>query len=194
MKKLLAAIILMTSLMAWADAFEDGVAAYYKKDYKTALEKFTPFANKGYASAQFNLGVMYDDGKGVVQDYKQAVRWYTLAAEQGNAGAQFNLSLMYSNGLGVVQDYKQAVRWYTLAAEQGEPSAQLNLGVKYLNGQGVLQNYVKAHMWINIATANGETKGPKNRDIVAAKMNSQQIERAQQMARDCMAKNYKRCN
>jgi TPR repeat protein len=64
----------------------------------------------------------------------------------------------------------------------------------YTLGQGVLQDYVKAHMWSNIAAANGETKGPKNRDIVAAKMTPQQIERAQQMARDCVARNYKRCN
>ena len=158
MKKLLAAIILMTSVMAWADAFEDGVAAYEKKDYKTALKKFTPLANQGNADAQFNLGVMYDVGQGVVQDHKQAMRWYTLSAEQGNA------------------------------------SAQLNLGLNYFNGKGVLQDYVKAHMWINIAAANGQTIGPKNRDIAAAKMTPQQIERAQQMARDCMARDYKLCN
>jgi TPR repeat protein len=102
--------------------------------------------------------------------------------------------LLYANGQGVVQDYKQALRWYTLAAEQGDANAQNNLGIKYSNGQGVLQDYVRAHMWINIAAANGQPSGPKNRNIVAAKMNPQQIERAQQMARDCMARNYKRCN
>jgi hypothetical protein len=158
MKKIIATLLLITSVMAWADAFKDGDAAIDKKDYKTALEKFTPLANQGNARAQFNLGVMYEDG------------------------------------LGVVQDYKQAVRWYTLSAEQGDASAQTNLGVRYLNGQGVLQDYVKAHMWFNIAAANGDAKAPKNRDIVSAKMTSQQIERAQQMARDCMARNYKRCN
>ena len=46
-------------------------------------------------NAQYNLGVMYDNGEGVPQDYKEAVKWYRLAAEQGNANAQTNLGNMY---------------------------------------------------------------------------------------------------
>jgi TPR repeat protein len=37
-----------------------------------------------YASAPYNLGLMYYNGKGVRQDYAEAVKWYLLAAEQGN--------------------------------------------------------------------------------------------------------------
>ena len=50
---------------------------------------------KGFAEAQFSLGVMYDEGQGVRQDYYKAVEWYTKAAKQGYADAQFNLALMY---------------------------------------------------------------------------------------------------
>lgn len=32
-------------------------------------------AAQGYAKAQYNLGVMYDNGQGVPQDYAEAVRW-----------------------------------------------------------------------------------------------------------------------
>ena len=42
-------------------------------------------AEAGDASAQFNLGVMYDNGEGVPEDDAEAVRWYRMAAEQGNA-------------------------------------------------------------------------------------------------------------
>ena len=35
------------------------------------------------AGAQFNLGVMYANGRGVLKDEAEAVRWYRLAAEQG---------------------------------------------------------------------------------------------------------------
>ena len=41
-------------------------------------------AEQGDADAQFNLGVMYETGGGVLQDYAEAVRWYRLAAEQGH--------------------------------------------------------------------------------------------------------------
>ena len=37
-------------------------------------------AEQGDAEAQFNLGVMYDDGRGVPQDYIQAHMWYNLSA------------------------------------------------------------------------------------------------------------------
>ena len=47
------------------------------------------------AGAQFNLGVMYANGEGVLKDEAEAVRWYRLAAEQGHAAAQFNLGNSY---------------------------------------------------------------------------------------------------
>jgi hypothetical protein len=33
-------------------------------------------ADQGYAKAQYNLGVMYANDKGVLKDAKQAVYWY----------------------------------------------------------------------------------------------------------------------
>ena len=194
MKKLLAAILLMSTVMAWADAFQEGFVAYSKGDYKTVLDKFTPLAVQGDARAQTMLGAMYQDGVGVVQNFNQAASWYTLAAKQGEINAQYNLGVMYYDGQGVVQDYKQAMRWYMQAAEQGDTDAQNNLGLMYSKGQGVLQDNARAHMWFNIAAANGGKNAPQNRDILAAKMTPQQIERAQQMARDCVARNHNRCN
>jgi hypothetical protein len=47
------------------------------------------------AGAQYNLGNMYDFGKGVLKDAKQAASWYQKAAEQGYAKAQSNLGAMY---------------------------------------------------------------------------------------------------
>jgi hypothetical protein len=44
-------------------------------------------AEKGYASAQFSLGFMYQKGRGVPQDYVQAYMWFNLAAAQGTRGA-----------------------------------------------------------------------------------------------------------
>ena len=40
-------------------------------------------ANQGDKEAQFNLGLMYAEGRGVNEDEKKAVKWFTLAAEQG---------------------------------------------------------------------------------------------------------------
>ena len=126
-------------------------------------------------------------------DYATALKEWTPLAEQGNTYAQYNLGIMYYNGKGVPQDYKEAVKWYTLSAEQGHIKAQNNLGAMYGEGQGVLQDYVKAHMWYNISASNGNDTGGKNRDVKAKQMTPSQIEEAQRLAKECVAKNYKGC-
>ena len=190
---ILLAFLMTLSAPVAAQDFQKGFAAAQTGDYTTALQEWTPLAEAGSYSAQFNLGIMYSNGYGVPQDYKEAVKWYTLAAEQGYASAQFNLGNSYSNGDGVTQDYKEAVKWYTLAAEQGYASAQQNLGVMYYKGNGVLQDNTMAHMWYNIANANGSELGGTNRDDIAKIMTPADISKAQAMARECMSSDYKKC-
>ena len=119
--------------IVWSGDFQKGVDAYNNGDYATALKEWTPLADLGNVKAQYNLGLMYDMGKGVLQDYKEAVRWYQLAAEQGYSSAQHNLGLLYFNGRGVPQDHQEAVKWITLSADQGEVESQKNLGIIYLS-------------------------------------------------------------
>jgi len=126
-------------------------------------------------------------------DYATALKEMTPLAEQGNAGAQYNLGQMYRMGLGVLQDDKTALKWYTLAAEQGVAPAQYALGVMYLEGQGIPQDYVRSYMWFNLSAAAGAEIAVNGRDIVTKMMTPSQIEEAQKLARECVAKNYKRC-
>ncbi len=190
------ALCLMAVAFATAPAFADfdrGLEAYDKGDYKTALAEWQPLAKQGNAGAQFYLGLMYNSGQGVLQDYKEAVKWYRLSAEQGAETAQYNLGVMYENGQGVLQDYKQAVKWYRLSAEQGNATAQFNLGAKYFFGEGVLKDYAIAHMWYNISASNGSESGEKLRNAIAKLMTSAEIDKAQDLARECVAKDYKGC-
>jgi len=90
-------------------------------------------------------------------------------------------------------DYATALREWTPLAEQGYAEAQYNLGLMYRNGQGVLQDNIYAHMWGNIASSNGSENGGKLRDIVAEDMTQAQLEKAQDLARECVAKEYKGC-
>ena len=190
------ALCLMAVALATAPAFSDwdeGVSAYNFGDYATALHEWKPLAEQGDSRAQFFLGLMYYNGKGVPQDYKEAVKWFSLSAEQGDSEAQFNLGIMYDEGQGVPQDYKEAVKWWKLSAEQGDADAQNNLGVMYHDGQGALQDDVRAHMWYNIAASNGDETAAENRDEVAEKMTPVQIKKAQDLAKKCIANNYQEC-
>ena len=135
--------------------FDAGLAAYRQGNYATALQEFLPLAEQGYAPAQTNLGVMYQNGRGVSQDYRQAVEWYRKAAEQGYAQAQTNLGFMYEKGRGVAQGDRQALEWYRKAAEQGYARAQTNLGFMYENGRRVAQDDRQAVEWYRKAAEQG---------------------------------------
>ncbi|HHF3376382.1 TPA: sel1 repeat family protein, partial [Haemophilus influenzae] len=62
---------------AWADTleqqFQQGLTAYEQSNYQTAFKLWLPLAEQGNAKAQYNLGVMYGNGRGVKQDYFKAV-------------------------------------------------------------------------------------------------------------------------
>ena len=56
---------------------------------------------KGNATAQFALGVMFENGEETEQNYAEAYEYFILVAEQGHSGAQHNLELMQENGFGM---------------------------------------------------------------------------------------------
>ena len=45
-------------------------------------------AEQGQANAQFNLGVMYDNGEGVLKDSVRAHMWYNIAGANRNETAR----------------------------------------------------------------------------------------------------------
>ena len=92
----------------------------FVKTMHRAVEWFLKAAEQGTATAQFNLGLMYETGRGVRQDYAQAAGWFRKAAEQGDAYAQHNLALMYAFGRGVPQNYTIAKEWLGKACTNGD--------------------------------------------------------------------------
>lgn len=136
-------------------AIEHGVAALKSNDFGTAAEHFREAAGNGNSIAQFYLGVLCENGKGVQQNCIEAVKWYSKAAEQGLAVAQINLGSIYGRGFGVPQDYSQAVKWWQKAAEQGDARAQFYLGMMYENGQGVPQDSYTARKLYRKAAEQG---------------------------------------
>ena len=66
-----------------------------EQDDIEAVKRFLKAAEQGDAAAQFSLGWMYANGRGVEQDDELAVLWYRKAAEQGQASAQKNLDIMF---------------------------------------------------------------------------------------------------
>jgi Sel1 repeat len=112
-------------------------------------------AKAGDAVAQYDLGVLYAQGKGLVQDYASAASWFRAAAAQGNVAAQYNLGVLYAQGLGVTANATEAINWYQSAADQHHPAAQFNLGLAYATGSGTKQDFAAAARWYKRAAAQG---------------------------------------
>ena len=90
-------------------------------------------------------------------------------------------------------DFETAFREWTQPAENGSALAQFNLGQMYRTGQGVPLDQVYAHMWWNIAASNGSETAAGNRNTISEMMTPSQLEKAQDLTRECVAKDYKGC-
>ena len=97
---------------ATAADFDKGMTAYRSGDYQAALAEWRPLAESGHATAQYNLGLMYEHGR--AQDHAMAVVWYRRAAEQGYVKAKVQ------SGGHVFCAYV----WYELAAFNGSKQSQ----------------------------------------------------------------------
>jgi uncharacterized protein len=61
-------------------AYGDGVV----QDYAEAMKLFRLAAEQGHAKAQYNLGLMYYNGVGVLQNNILSHMWYNIASANGN--------------------------------------------------------------------------------------------------------------
>ena len=62
---------------AWA-------AGERQADYLAAARWFRQAADRGLADSQFNLAILYENGRGVPKDLQEAYKWFALAARSGD--------------------------------------------------------------------------------------------------------------
>jgi TPR repeat protein len=126
---------------AQEDPVKAGVDAYDRGDYRTALAKWRPEAERGNADAQFNMGQAYKLGRGVPADSRQAEDWYRKAVLQGHEQAEgyFGVTL-FENG-----KRAEAVKWLQRAVGRDDARAQYILGVMLFNADGVQKDWVRAY-------------------------------------------------
>jgi TPR repeat protein len=146
------------AIALWTGAEEIGDAviwnnlgSYYKEGFikvenrlEKAFDLFSKAAEKNLAIAQYNLGLCFYQGEGVIQDYEKALYWYRKAAEQGDRDAQSSLGHCYLNGYIIKFDLEKGLYWCRKAAEQGEVQSQTFLGLYYHE----IKNNTQAEYWL----------------------------------------------
>jgi len=123
-------------------------------------------AKAGDPVAQYDVGVLYAQGNGLVQDYASAASWFHAAATQGNVDAEYNLGVLYERGLGVTASPIDAVNWYRSAADQNHAGAQYNLAITYAEGRGTEQDLAATARWYQRAAQQGLTGAMVNLAIL----------------------------
>ena len=126
-------------------------------------------ALKGDATAAFEVGVRFAEGRGVPQSYEEAAKWYDRAAQAGVVPGMFRLGTLYEKGLGLKKDWEIARRHYMQAAERGNAKAMHNLAVLDADGGTRGANYKSASLWFRKAADRGVADSQFNLGILYAR-------------------------
>ena len=85
---------------------------------------------QGQMKAQYNLGKIYRDGRGVKKDIEEAAKWFMKAALQDYTKAQNHIGTRLILGKGIIQNKVRGMMFLLLAAKQGHKNAAKNI-IKY---------------------------------------------------------------
>jgi hypothetical protein len=126
-------------------------------DWPKAVKLFTSAADKGVAEAQYNLGLLYVEGKAVERSLVTAGTLFAKAASQGLPDAALDYGVMVYRGEGVQKDEKVGAQWLLIAANRGNVIAQNRVARIIASGKGLDTNPVEAVKWHLLATAGGRS-------------------------------------
>ncbi len=115
-------------------------------------------AKDGYAPAQYDLGICYENGIGVYPYDPEALKWYQKAADNNHVEAQYQTGYFYYKGKGCSSDYVKAVKYLKEAAQNGHSDAQFLLGQCYRYGKGVKPDTKEALDWYLKAADQGNAR------------------------------------
>ena len=102
-------------------SYEDGLIAFNRQDFTTAIMIWLPLAEAGNKDAQFQLGKLYMHPELKAHSSVIASYWFNLAANQGHLEAQTTLGLMYLHGDEKISQCLWSLQICKVSAETGGP-------------------------------------------------------------------------
>lgn len=116
-------------------------------------------AEAGDHDAEYEVGMMYQDGRGVPdRDLAAASKWLLKAATAGEARAQSEYGAFLMLGKGVEKNPTEGLNWARKAADQGYPTAVRNMGIAYHHGIGTNKDEAEARRWFKLGLDQGSLK------------------------------------
>ena len=109
-----------------------------------SIDSIQNSALDGNPLAQYELGQMFEFGRGVGQDYSEAMEVFETPVKSMHS-LNMQSGFLYEHGCGVEANASIAAEWYTKAANLGDTWAINNLAMLYSYGKGVPANEQKAN-------------------------------------------------
>nr|MBA2306583.1 sel1 repeat family protein [Candidatus Dependentiae bacterium] len=106
------------------------------------------------APAQYALGQLYYNGRGVDADPQTAFHWYLKSAKQGYNPGMFKAACFLKNGIGILQSSPKALEWFLKVASK---DSYLQLGHMYYYGDGTQKDLEKSFYYRKKAAEMGDT-------------------------------------
>lgn len=128
------------------------------RNFSKAVRHLEASAERGFATAQATLGMIFFTGIGVKKDAEIALKWCSRAASSKHPLGMFYLGMAYSIGDGIEKNDDYSLRWIHAAADRDLVMAQLTLGMKLATGDGIEKNLEKAIGWLHKASIGGSSE------------------------------------
>lgn len=155
------------SIPFWTDDLKKAKRAYRNGNYDRAVKLFRRASDDGNIVADWYLGHMYRQGRGVPRDDARAFTYYTRVAEHydPDEGDQNRIRIvvdamvrladyqrMGAVNAGLQPNPQAAARSYLkIATAYGHPAAHFALGVMSIKGQGMKKNPQQGLKWLMAA-------------------------------------------
>lgn len=127
-------------------------------NYELARYYYQMAANQGDKIGEYNLGLIYEQGKGVPTNFQYASKIYKNAVEKNHIKAKVQLAGLYLTGLSKEYNLAEAIKLYQLASNDKDRDAQYQLGLMLETGYGVKSDYQKAIDFYLSARNHGNAK------------------------------------
>jgi TPR repeat protein len=157
------------------------------QDYTKAAEYFEAAAQQGDANALFNLGKLYFRGQGVEANPGKALEYYRKAADLDHILALNTLGGLYRSGAQTGADAKLAREYFARSAAFGNAVGLYETAEFILQESTDAEHQIEAHMHLNLASARAHPNAPEALAELTALMALEDIERAQERARQFVA-------
>jgi TPR repeat protein len=149
------------------------------------IQSIQNFADNGSPLAQYLLGSLYENARGLPQDYGKAKAWYVTAAVQGNTDAMRSIGALYIDGkLGKV-DRAAGIDWFRRSSALGDLKSQVQLGelmadAATIGGSTPRAEIVEAYKWLALASKSGNATAGSRLDQITGLLSAAELKRARQ--------------